>query len=113
MIERHVGVLQQNARIRRVLWEHRYAETRFRECVGTVQFDRIRQRILDHFSDRGRIVRTFEVVRDDREFIAAKARNKAGLADPRHQTLCDALQKLVTSRMAMRIVEVLKFIETE
>ena len=38
---------------------------------------------------------------------------KISLADPRHQTLCDAFQKRVASRMAMRIVDVLKIIEID
>src|SRR3984957_20128770 len=66
--------------------------------------------LLQHVCDPGSLCRSAQ---DDREFVAAKPDDEAGIVEGPPQTPCDLTQACVSSRMAEGIVEVLETIEVD
>jgi hypothetical protein len=113
LIERHVGVPQKLIGGLAIGWRKPDAGAGSDHDLLTLDSVRLAQARHDAFGQGARLVRPGEPHLQNREFVAAKARDHVGGAHARAQALRHRLQKPVAGGVPQGVVDVLELIEIE
>ena len=112
-VHRRVGIAQQLFGARAVRGIERDADARVQELFLAADHERRGHRFDDVLRDRLRVARRLDLRQHDREFVAAEARHRVGLADALLQTLGGLAQHVVAGLVAERVVDALEVIEID
>ena len=112
-IERHVGVLQQHIRIGAVVWRDGDADAGADDDVAALDVVGPADQFDDARGELAALLRPADIGLNDREFVAADARDEIRRLHRLGQADGHELQKLISDRMAERIVHGLEMIEIE
>jgi hypothetical protein len=107
-----VGVAHHLVR-RRVRGGDRDPDRRVDEQLAPLQLERDLQRRQDALGDHRRLAGVADVVEQERELVAAQARDRVVGTQCRKQPLGDGLEQLVADVVAQRVVDDLEAVEVE